>query len=59
MMRKAFLLTWYFVLIAGNAAQIGPFATQAACTNYQALVRAQFSNADFSYLPCFNSVAKQ
>jgi hypothetical protein len=31
-------IAWYFIAYNGGVAQIGPFATQAACSNYAASI---------------------
>jgi len=54
-MRKVIFLLWYFLLIGNNAAsvtQVGPFATQAACTNYR-------NSLTLSSFACFSTTAKQ
>ena len=59
-MRSRMLLAvavWYFVLFSqtgGVATQIGPFANEAACSNY----RAQFAS-NGGAAPCFSTTAKQ
>ena len=59
-MRKKMLLAvavWYFLLIStsnGVATQVGPFATEAACSNY----RAQFAG-NGGAAPCFSTTARQ
>ncbi len=48
---------WYFVLFSstgGVATQIGPFATQAACSDY----RAQFAG-NGGAAPCFSTTARE
>jgi hypothetical protein len=48
---------WYFVLFSstgGVATQIGPFATQTACSDY----RTQFAS-NGGAAPCFSTTAKQ
>jgi hypothetical protein len=53
---------WYF-LIAGSPyttfTQVGPFATQLACQNYQAAIRADFATLPIATTACFNSTARQ
>ena len=59
-MKKVILaiLAWYFVILHGgnSPAQIGPFATQAACENYRT---QQIETQSFSSAPCFSSTSKQ
>lgn len=59
-MKKSILsvAVWYFVILHGGSspAQIGPFATQAACENYRT---QQIETQSFATAPCFNTAAKQ
>jgi hypothetical protein len=47
---------WYFV-VAGNGAQVGPFATQAACESYRAVV-ANNPDLGLTTFACFSTTAK-
>jgi hypothetical protein len=51
---------WYF-LISGapftTFTQVGPFATQLACQNYQAKVQQQFGES--TPAPCYSTPSKQ
>ena len=53
------VLAWYFIAYnTGGVAQIGPFATQAACSNYAASLFAG-GNGNFQTTAFFSSSAKQ
>ncbi len=49
---------WYFVIVsgAGGVAQVGPFATQAACNNFRMTLDSQF---EIPTSTCFSTTAKQ
>jgi len=56
----AFVFAWYFLFGAGSNGpftQVGPFASQSACQNYQAALDSEFHNGDV-LTPCFSSTAK-
>jgi hypothetical protein len=50
------LAVWYFV-VAGNGAQVGPFATQAACESYRTQV-ANDPDLPLATFACFSTTAK-
>ena len=58
MQKKALwaVTVWYFLMISsgGVATQVGPFATELACSNY----RMQFAG-NGGAAPCFSTTARQ
>jgi hypothetical protein len=61
----ALVFVWYFLVswtgYSSSFTQVGPFATQAACNNYQAEITKEF-NTDVSVsvyvTSCFSTTAK-
>ncbi len=51
------VFVWYFVILHGGSspAQIGPFASQAACESYRT---QQVETQSFATAPCFNTASK-
>jgi hypothetical protein len=49
-------IAWYFIAYNGGVAQIGPFATQAACSNYAASIQV---TGNLLTTTCFGTTAKQ
>jgi hypothetical protein len=57
------IAVWYFLIsgsVNGTFTQVGPFATQTACQNYQAGIPPLFGAGNQPLLTaCFNTISKQ
>jgi len=54
---------WYFLIAPQSQSftftKVGPFATQAACQNYQAGIITQLGSGTQVMTACFNTTSKQ